>query len=189
MAVAPCPLPVNNSSPSLSPRRRPSDGGPPPPAPRRPLARPPPAPADRPSGRLAAATGPSRSRVPGTAGHLCPPGCRRSLRPVCCRWPLPPRLPPERAERKLGSAAASSAARLPSELGACAPLRGWHLALSFPLAETRGAGWHSAGAAPLRFSRAMGRAWSARIRAFPMDLLVGSSLDPWADDHGHIGRG
>jgi large subunit ribosomal protein L34 len=30
MAVTPYPLPVNSSSPSLSPRRRPSDGGPPP---------------------------------------------------------------------------------------------------------------------------------------------------------------
>jgi large subunit ribosomal protein L34 len=40
MAVTPCPLPVNSSSPSLSPRRRPSDGGPPPACCRWPLSPP-----------------------------------------------------------------------------------------------------------------------------------------------------
>jgi hypothetical protein len=128
MAVAPCPLPVNSSSPPLSPTTRPSAGGPPPAAPVRPCCC-----------RVAAARASSRSWVPATTWHVRRVAAARTQSGSWLRErrPLPSCLPAARA-RYLRRA--RHARRAPWAVPLHAPQ---------PLVGARGSRWHSAGRSPL----------------------------------------
>lgn len=162
MAVAPCPLPVNSSSPSLSPTARPSAGGPPPASARPPcccrgaaarsiepkLGFPPP------PGTFAASLPLERRAEAGSGGggRFRRPPCRPSsvLTPSSARTPGPRAVPPSR---------------------------------SSALAGARGSHRHSAGRStppltpPSSPTRAVRQGMVAYPRIIPMDLLVGRSLE------------